>query len=90
MEYFCQLPFPLIPENPFPFSPTIPILQDLQQLKLRIFAFFILFNWIFQLHSPIFPLLWALLLEGNPCSTQEFPNSHLRAGILVALATTHC
>lgn len=65
MEYFCQFPFPLIPEKPFPFSPAIPTLQDPQQPKLGNFALFILFNWIFQLYSLIFPLPRALLLERN-------------------------
>lgn len=77
-----------IPKKPFSCFPTIPTLQDPPQLQLGIFPFFILFNWIFQLHSLIFPLPWALLLGGNPCFPQAFPNSHLRLEFRLPTATS--
>lgn len=78
---FLLIPIPTHPtssqKTPFHFLPQFQPFRILQQLKLGNFAFFLLFHWISQLHSLIFPLPWLLLLEGSPCSTQEFPNSKL-------------
>lgn len=89
-----SIPIPTHPtssqKSPSRFFPTIPTLQDPQQLKLGNFAFFILFNWIFQLHSLIFPLPWALLLEGNSPApgNSQIPTSGLE--FQLPMATSHC